>query len=165
MQSTKTLAIALTATIGAMLAGVLGIAIGKNLARAESLPAPMESAAMEPVAPAALPAPAASIEPISTPEGLIIRMSGEIDAASLDAATDALIAFDAAEPGTPVLIDAYDVTFMDSSGVALVEHFRLAGEAVGSPVVLLDPPHVVTEVLHLAGMHPSVPVVHTERVS
>lgn len=153
MQSTRTLALALVATVGGMTAAVVAIGVALNHSRSDSAPlVPDEGVRVT--------ATTAGVVAHTFPESVVIEMSGEIDAARLDEARGALAALEAAGPGLPVFLDARDVTFMDSTGVALVEQVRRTCLASGVPVLLVDPPAPVTDVLALAGVDDAVPVVH-----
>ncbi|MFD4990940.1 STAS domain-containing protein [Cellulosimicrobium cellulans] len=154
MQSTRTLALALVATVGGMTAAVVAIGLALDHTRSDSAPAPAHT-----TDDASVTAPTTGIVAHTFPESTVIHLSGEIDAARLDEARGALAALEAAEPGLPVLLDARDVTFMDSTGVALVDQVRRACLATGAPVLLVDPPATVTDVLALAGVGDTVPVV------
>lgn len=156
MQPTRSLARALTATVGTM-----SSAIG--------------AMRRVPHRPTAVLPPARDVDHrrvAGTAEGIVahtvpgtthIRLSGEIDAARLGEALGALAALDAAEPGAPVVLDARDVTFMDSTGVAFIETVHRTCAATGTPVHLLDPPASVTDVLALVGLEQAVPTVRTAR--
>ena len=63
--------------------------------------------------------PRARLELSSTPDGLVIALGGELDLASLPAVAAPLDdAF--GRPEQPVVLDLADLTFLDSSGVALL---------------------------------------------
>ncbi|MDF2805772.1 MAG: hypothetical protein K0S43_718 [Cellulosimicrobium sp.] len=113
------------------------------------------------LAPTAATAATAAIIARTLPERVLIRMSGDIDAARLDEARGALAAVEAAKPGLPVVLDAHRVTFMDSTGVAFVGAVRRTCLATRAPVHLVDPPATVTSVLALAGLEHAVPTLRT----
>ena len=149
------LALALAAAAAATIAraAVLGAAIRKVAWQSTAAPAADTPGPADPVS------PIVAVRAVPSSEGLVIRMRGDIDEAVREDIRGALAQLDAAEPGMPVLLDASDVTFMDSAGVRLVEHVRIACEASRSPVVLLDPPAAVTDVLRLARVDARIPVV------
>lgn len=152
MQSTRTLALAPVATVGGMTAAVVAIALALDHSGSDPGPADTTDSA-------GLTVPTTGIVAHTFPQSVVIQLAGEIDAARLDEAHGALAALEAAEPGLPVLLDARDVTFMDSTGVAFVDQVRRACLATGAPVLLVDPPDAVTSVLALAGVGDAVPVV------
>ncbi|MFC8597201.1 STAS domain-containing protein [Isoptericola sp. NPDC057191] len=97
----------------------------------------------------------------SSATGVLVRLTGEVDAACLAHLPGVLAVLDAADRRLPVLLDTQDVTFMDSSGVALLERVRGVCRATGAPLALLDPAPAVMTVLRLVGLEDAVPVVRT----
>lgn len=88
-----------------------------------------------------------------------VRLWGEIDEALRDDASRVLMR--ALERNLPVVLDAREITFIDSTGIAfLIQFCRLSGED-GLTVTLADPPPVVTDVLDMLGLRhmfdPQVP--------
>ncbi|WP_242496436.1 STAS domain-containing protein [Xylanimonas protaetiae] len=59
-----------------------------------------------------------------------------------------------------MVIEAKDVTFIDSSGVAFILQVYVLGQETGTPVSLRDPSDAVTEVLDMVGIGGRIPVVH-----
>ncbi|MFI2102051.1 STAS domain-containing protein [Isoptericola sp. NPDC019693] len=114
---------------------------------------PLTSLVTRPAAPAAV---AASQEA----EGVVLRLSGALDAACLDDARGAL-ALLASAGCRRVVVDAHDVTFMDSAGVTLLDRVRRRCRAAGVPVTLLDPAAAVTDVLELLGLGGLLPVARS----
>ncbi|WP_309133989.1 STAS domain-containing protein [Cellulomonas sp.] len=85
----------------------------------------------------------------------VVRLVGEIDAA-LRAEASASMGM-ALMSGLPVVIDATDATFVDSSGVAFVLQLHLAASEAGIPVTLRDPHRVLREVLDMVGLSVVIP--------
>ncbi|MFE6970619.1 STAS domain-containing protein [Isoptericola sp. NPDC057653] len=111
----------------------------------------------------ALPAPPpAAVEVDARGPVVLVRMSGEVDAACLAEARRALGALDAVAGHRPVLVDTHDVTFMDSSGIALLERVVRLCRSAAVPVALLDPATTVTEVLAVLGLDRWFPVVRSD---
>lgn len=84
-------------------------------------------------------------------------LSGEIDVALSAELTEAVA--EAEQAGTPVEIDARHVTFMDSSGVALLA--RLAHRAPGR-LTIIQPPDVVRFLLEVTRIGDVVDVVEDD---
>ncbi|MFE5309571.1 STAS domain-containing protein [Isoptericola sp. NPDC056605] len=106
-------------------------------------------------------APHATIEAAVRGRVVMVRMAGEVDAACVAEAVPTIAMLDTLAGCRPVLVDTHDVTFMDSSGVALLERVVRLCRAAGVPVALLDPAVVVTEVLGLLGLDRWFPVVRS----
>ncbi len=100
------------------------------------------------------------IEPPTSPVGgitvteatdrTVAHLWGEIDEALRHEAGAALSR--ALDRDLPVVLDAREVTFIDSTGVAFLIQFCTVGSQEGLRVALADPPEVVTEVLELLGL-------------
>lgn len=80
----------------------------------------------------------------------VVRMWGEVDAA-LRADASASMAQALGSPA-PILVDARDVTFIDSSGLAFVLQLHLAATETGQRITLRDPRREVLDRLELVGM-------------
>ncbi|MGC0272546.1 STAS domain-containing protein [Pseudactinotalea sp. Z1739] len=85
-----------------------------------------------------------------------IVLSGEVDVSVSAELTDAVAEAEAA--GVPTQVDAKHVTFIDSSGVALLA--RLASRTPGR-VQILNPPEVLTFLLEVTRIGELVEVVDT----
>src|SRR3954470_8216468 len=81
---------------------------------------------------------------------VVVTLTGEVDAALRSDASRARAATLAA--GLPVLVDATDVTFLDSSGVAFLLQLHRAAAEADLEVRLRDPGQTVVDVLRLVGM-------------
>ncbi|ANC32107.1 STAS domain-containing protein [Isoptericola dokdonensis] len=92
-----------------------------------------------------------------------ITLWGEVDAALREAASDAMSAVVSRPAQTPLAVDARDVTFLDSSGVAFILQLYMLGQETGAPVHLLEPSEAVTEVLEMIGMGGRIPIKHEEQ--
>ncbi|MBE7700549.1 STAS domain-containing protein [Oerskovia sp. Sa1BUA8] len=95
----------------------------------------------------------------ATPEGSLITLWGEIDAALRDRASDAMAQV-LTHPG-PVTIDVGRVTFIDSSGIAFILQVYMLGTEDGRAVVLQDPTSSLEDLLEMIGMSGTIPVVRT----
>ena len=95
----------------------------------------------------------------ATTEGTVVTLWGEVDAALREPASEAMALLATHGTGTPVLIDAQDVSFIDSSGVAFILQVYVLGQETGTPVTLRDPSEAVTEVLEMVGIGGRIPVV------
>lgn len=102
----------------------------------------------------------ATVEARETAGDVVVRLSGALDAACLDDARGTLAAL-ATVGRRPVVVDAHDVSFMDSAGVTVLDRVRRWCRATGVPVTLLDPPAAVTDVLELLGLGGLLPVVRS----
>ncbi|MEE6271756.1 STAS domain-containing protein [Georgenia sp. MJ278] len=95
-----------------------------------------------------------SVHLMVSPVRTRLVLSGEIDVALSAELTEAVA--EAEQAGTPVEIDARHVTFMDSSGVALLA--RLAHRAPGR-LTIIQPPDVVRFLLEVTRIGDVVDVV------
>jgi len=95
----------------------------------------------------------------ATAEGTVVTLWDEVDAALREPASEAMALLATRGIGTPVIIDANDVTFIDSSGVAFILQVYVLGQETGTPVSLRDPSEAVTEVLDMVGIGGRIPVV------
>jgi len=84
------------------------------------------------------------------PERTVVVLKGEIDVALRAEASAALA--NALERDLPVVIDASEVTFADSTGIAFLVQFVTIGHDEGLDVTLHDPPQVIVEVLDMLGV-------------
>lgn len=103
---------------------------------------------------------AGSVHTLLDPDRTRLVLSGEIDVALTDELTEAVT--DAEAAGLPVQVDARHVTFMDSSGIALLA--RLANRTPGR-LSLIKPPDVVRFLLEVTRIGDLVDVVDGDRES
>jgi anti-sigma B factor antagonist len=86
----------------------------------------------------------------TTAEGRVLTVSGELDAAGVDAMQAA------AEPAfvdlAPLEIDLSAVTFMDSAGISLLVSLRNRADSRGQRLVLVQPSATARQVLDLGGV-------------
>ena len=75
----------------------------------------------------------------------VVHLVGEIDADLRTQASDCMGL--ALMHGLPIVIDASDVTFVDSAGVAFVLQLSMAAREAGIPVTLRDPHGTLRDVL------------------
>ncbi|GEL94811.1 STAS domain-containing protein [Cellulomonas composti] len=83
------------------------------------------------------------------PGGTIVHLEGEIDSA-LRAQASLSMATVLGGDG-PVLIDATEATFVDSTGIAFVLQVQHAASEALMDITLRDPHHVVRDVLEVLG--------------
>ena len=102
-----------------------------------------------------------SLEAIELADGTLVRMRGSIDE-SLRAQASAVMAHALGRPG-PVVVDAGQVEFLDSSGLAFILQLVRAGREDARAVVLRDPPDLLLEMLELLGLIGDVPVEFSSR--
>ena len=95
----------------------------------------------------------------ATAEGAVITLWGEVDAALREAASEAMAQLATHGTGTPMVIDASEVTFIDSSGVAFILQVYVLGQETGTSVSLREPSEAVVEVLDMVGIGSRIPVV------
>jgi len=84
------------------------------------------------------------------PGRTVVVLTGEIDVALRAEASAALA--NALERDLPVVIEASEVTFADSTGIAFLVQFVTIGHDEGLDVTLHDPPQVIVEVLDMLGV-------------
>lgn len=89
----------------------------------------------------------------------VVHLVGEIDSELRDQASDTMGL--ALMHGLPVVVDATQATFADSSGIAFVLQLHLAAKEAGIPVSLRDPRGVLTAVLAIVGLDDEIPAAPT----
>jgi len=85
----------------------------------------------------------------------VVRLVGEIDASLRESASASMGI--ALMSGLPLLVDATDATFVDSSGVAFVLQLHLAASEAGVPLTLHDPHRVLRDLLDVIGLGATIP--------
>ncbi|WP_460757359.1 STAS domain-containing protein [Myceligenerans cantabricum] len=90
-------------------------------------------------------------------EGSILTLWGEVDAQLREAASQAMASLASRPDPAPVIVDARDVTFIDSSGVAFIVQVFVLGEETGSTVTLREPSPEVVRVLDMVGISERLP--------
>lgn len=96
------------------------------------------------------PTPLGGID-VTTADGrTVVRMWGEVDAARRAEASTSMAR--ALASSDPIVVDATEVTFVDSSGLAFVLQLNLAASETGQGLTLVDPQRGVLDRLDLLGM-------------
>lgn len=90
----------------------------------------------------------------------VVRMIGEIDVALREQASTSMVA--ALTSDGAVVIDASEVTFIDSSGLAFVMQLLRAARESGLVVSLRDPSRAVRDVLEIVGAASLLPAADDE---
>ena len=94
--------------------------------------------------------PVGGITVSETAESTVAYLWGEIDEALREEASSALTR--ALDRNLPVVLDAVQVEFIDSTGVAFLIQFLRVGREEGLDVRLRNAPQVVTDVLEMLGL-------------
>jgi len=92
----------------------------------------------------------------------LVAVSGEIDLAVRQEAGPLCQAL--SERALPVVIDARDVTFVDSAGMSVLVRIARDAEAGGYPVVLEHAPWMLKELLTITGIDRLLPFAEGEPV-
>ncbi|GAA1863285.1 STAS domain-containing protein [Myceligenerans crystallogenes] len=85
-------------------------------------------------------------------EGSVLTLWGEVDAQLREAASQAMASLASRPDPAPVVVEARDVTFIDSSGIAFILQVFVLGEETGSAVTLREPSAEVMRVLEMVGL-------------
>ncbi len=96
------------------------------------------------------------------PERSLVSVFGEVDLAVRQNAGPLCQAV--AARGLPVVIDATDVTFVDSAGMSVLVRLARDAEAGGYPVVLEHAPWMLKELLTITGVDRLLPFAEGEPV-
>lgn len=80
----------------------------------------------------------------------VVCLVGEIDASLRESASASMGI--ALMSGLPLLVDASQATFIDSSGVAFVLQLHLAASEAGVELTLHDPQRILRELLDMVGL-------------
>lgn len=86
----------------------------------------------------------------------LVRMWGDVDATLRDQASEVMSAV--IQRGDRVVVDASEVEFIDSSGLAFILQLVNVSDEAGRPVVLRDPPALVLEMFDMLGLSEHVPL-------
>jgi len=86
----------------------------------------------------------------------VVHLRGEVDATLREEASVAMGQVLGAS--SPVVCDATDLRFIDSTGVAFLLQLRMATREAGLAMSLWDPRHVVGELLDAIGMADELPL-------
>jgi anti-anti-sigma factor len=90
----------------------------------------------------------------------LVTAFGEIDLAVRQVAQDLCHAV--AERGLPLVIDAADVTFVDSAGMSVLVRLARDAEVNGYPVALRRAPWILQELLTVTGLDRLLPLAEGE---
>ena len=85
----------------------------------------------------------------------VVCLVGEIDASLRESASSAMGL--ALMSGLPLVVDASQASFVDSSGVAFVLQLHLAATEAGLPLTLRDPHRVLRDVLDMVCLGAAIP--------
>ena len=88
----------------------------------------------------------------------VLRLAGELDVASTDAAHKRLLSLPL-QRGAQLVIDLRDVTFLDSTGIRLILRAREYARRHGAGLVLVRGPEVVMRVLAVIGLDEQLDIV------
>ncbi|MDX6669582.1 MAG: anti-sigma factor antagonist [Solirubrobacteraceae bacterium] len=91
-------------------------------------------------------------------ENVLVRIRGDFDVQVAARATDALTELEARAPSS-LVIDLRDVSFMDSSGMAVIASAHARATAVGRRFAVVAPPAGVRHAFEVSGLADVVPVV------
>lgn len=93
---------------------------------------------------------------VTEPDRSVVRAWGEIDLAVRRGINEMCQAV--AERGLPLVIDAQDVTFIDSTGMSILVRLARDAEAHGYPVQLQNAPWMLRELLSITGVDQLLPM-------
>jgi len=96
------------------------------------------------------PAPVGGIDVTAAHGRTVVRLWGEVDGALRAEASTSMA--QALASTAPIVVDATDVTFIDSSGLAFVLQLNLAAGETAQGLTLRDPQRQVLEKLDMLGM-------------
>lgn len=101
-------------------------------------------------------APAESgMELLAEPDRSLVRLWGEIDLEVRRTSSELCRAV--VDRGLPVLIDARDVSFIDSTGMSILVRIARDAESHGYPVALQNAPWMLRELLTITGVDQLLP--------
>lgn len=103
--------------------------------------------------------PVGGITVTETIDATTAYLWGEIDDALREQASSALAR--ALSRNVPVVLDAGQVRFIDSTGIAFLIQFCRIGQEEGLEVILRNAPPIVTDVLEMLGLSAMFQIVHT----
>lgn len=96
---------------------------------------------------------------VSEPDRSVVRAWGEIDLSVRRTVGE--LCQTVAQRGLPVVIDARDVTFIDSTGMSILVRLARDAEAGGYPVRLDNAPWMLRELLTITGVDQLLPLGET----
>jgi anti-sigma B factor antagonist len=89
---------------------------------------------------------------------VLVKMRGDLDVQVAARATDELTSIEADTPSS-VVIDMSDVSFMDSSGMAVIAGAHARATAAGRKFAIVAPPAGVRQAFELSGLDDVIPMV------
>jgi anti-sigma B factor antagonist len=97
------------------------------------------------------PSPLLTVDRLDEGQSTTLRLSGELDLSSAGQ-LEAVIGDVQAQGRGPLTIDLAALTFMDSTGMAVLVRAHRAGAEAGRPVILANPGRQTRRLLELAGL-------------
>ena len=98
------------------------------------------------------PYPSGSVRLENTEDGTVLHLNGDIDNAAVDTYEDALAEPSNASADLLIAVEAADVTFLNSAGVAFLVRQLAAARAAGHKPELRRPSRVARRVLQITGV-------------
>ena len=93
---------------------------------------------------------------VAEPERSVVRAWGEIDLEVRRTVSE--LCQTVADRGLPVVVDARDVTFIDSTGMSILVRLARDAESHGYPVSLVNAPWMLRELLTITGVDQLLPL-------
>lgn len=100
--------------------------------------------------------PQFSVDVLMTGTSRLVTVEGELDAATAPALADAL---QAAAPGETITVDLEGLTFLDSSGIAVLLAAHRRDAVDGTRLRLTRPSEAVSRVLGICGLLDVLPFI------
>lgn len=97
----------------------------------------------------------------STPEGLLVRLDGEIDHHSTGEIRDALDKMIAETRPKSFVLELSDIDFMDSSGLGLVLGRYRRLEEIGAKMLIKNPSARIERMLAMVGADKLIRIIRT----
>ncbi|MDX6642907.1 MAG: anti-sigma factor antagonist [Solirubrobacteraceae bacterium] len=89
---------------------------------------------------------------------VLVKIRGDLDVQVAARATDALTELEAGEPSS-LVIDLREVSFMDSSGMAVIASAHARATAAGRRFAVVAPPAGVRHAFEISGLEEMIPIV------
>jgi anti-sigma B factor antagonist len=93
---------------------------------------------------------------------VLVRLSGEIDLAAVEAIETELVPLEDRFP--TVILDLRDVTFLDSTGLRAIVSADARARSNGFELKIVRGPEQVQKILYLAGLDKILPLVDPEEL-
>jgi anti-anti-sigma factor len=91
-------------------------------------------------------------------ENVLVKIRGDLDVQVAARATGALTELEAGEPSS-LVIDLREVSFMDSSGMAVIASAHARATAAGRRFAVVAPPAGVRHAFEISGLEEMIPIV------